>query len=99
MLTTGGNLVFAGGTSDRKFRAFDATTGERAVGVHDQLAASPACLQSFVVDGVQYIAVQSGWGVDAERMQGALAEHAARTRTAHVPQGGVIWVFALKDQA
>ena len=27
---------------------------------------------AYEVDGVQYIAVQSGWGVDAERMQGAL---------------------------
>ena len=53
---------------------------------------------SFAVDGMQYIAVQSGWGVDAERMRAAAGRDAARTRTAQVPQGGVIWVFALKDQ-
>ena len=28
MLTTGGGLVFSGGTSDRKFHAFDATSGK-----------------------------------------------------------------------
>src|SRR5690606_3124176 len=28
VLTTGGNLVFMGGTNDRYFRAFDATTGD-----------------------------------------------------------------------
>jgi hypothetical protein len=38
------------------------------------------------VDGVQYVAVQSGWGVDAQRMQDKLDEiHGAKT---HVPQGG-----------
>ena len=26
-----------------------------------------------MVDGVQYIAVQAGWGVDAERMIGGIA--------------------------
>ena len=49
---------------------------------------------SFAVDGVQYIAVQSGWGVDAQRMQDALDDIlGAKT---DVPQGGVIWVFAVK---
>jgi alcohol dehydrogenase (cytochrome c) len=46
------------------------------------------------VDGVQYIAVQSGWGVDAQRMQGSLDD--ARGTKTDVPQGGVIWVFALR---
>jgi hypothetical protein len=47
------------------------------------------------VDGKQYIAVQSGWGVDAQKMASRL-EQSGRTRTC-VPQGGVIWVFALED--
>jgi len=38
--------------------------------------------------------VQSGWGVDAQRMQGALDD--IRGATTDVPQGGVIWVFAVK---
>ena len=37
VLTTGGGLVFKGGTNDRMFRAFDARTGEHAVAVQDQL--------------------------------------------------------------
>ena len=49
---------------------------------------------SFEVDGEQYIAVQSGWGVDAQRMQGALDD--IRGAKTDVPQGGVIWVFAFK---
>jgi alcohol dehydrogenase (cytochrome c) len=45
------------------------------------------------VDGVQYVAVQSGWGVDAASMTNRIDQELG-TRTL-VPQGGVIWVFAL----
>ena len=57
-----------------------------------------AAPSSFEVDGVQYIAVQSGWGVDAERMQALLKDMLPEGRVHDVPQGGVIWVFALKDK-
>jgi len=50
---------------------------------------------SYEVDGTQYIAVQSGWGVDAQRMQDGLAKLNIGYNP-DVPQGGVIWVFALK---
>src|SRR5439155_22807815 len=50
---------------------------------------------SFAVDGVQYVAVQSGWGVDAQRMQARLDTFLG-TKT-DVPQCGVVWVFALRD--
>ena len=54
---------------------------------------------AYEVDGVQYIAVQSGWGVDAERMQGALiaAGYQAKgySKDIPIPQGGVLWVFAV----
>lgn len=46
------------------------------------------------IDGTQYIAIQSGWGVDAQRSQGALATNNIGIES-NVPQGGVIWVFAL----
>jgi alcohol dehydrogenase (cytochrome c) len=49
---------------------------------------------SYSVDGVQYIAVQSGWGVDAQRMQDSL--DTARGTKTDVPQSGVIRVFAVK---
>lgn len=98
LLSTGGNLVFTGGTNDRKFRAFNAKTGDMLweYPTNSGVTAVPA---SYEVDGVQYIAVQSGWGVDAERMQGLLKDMLPAGRVPDVPQGGVIWVFALKDKA
>ena len=94
VLTTGGSLLFAGGTNDRKFRAFDAQTGAVLweFGTNSGVTGVPS---SYMVDGVQYIAVQSGWGVDAQRMQARL-DTALGMKT-DVPQGGVIWVFALGD--
>jgi alcohol dehydrogenase (cytochrome c) len=92
VLATAGGLVFAGGTNDRYFRAFDARTGE----VLWQQRTSSGVIGvpiTFAVDGVQYVAVQSGWGVDAQRMQSGV--DAARKESTYVPQGGAIWVFAL----
>lgn len=94
VLTTAGGLVFMGGTSDRFFRAFDARTGELLwkQRTNSGVTGIPT---SFAVDGVQYVAVQSGWGIDALKMQTGLDE--LRGRRAEVPQGGVLWVFALKN--
>ncbi len=71
VLTTGGGLVFAGGTSDRKFRAFDAKTGQVLwqIGTNSGVIAPPS---SYSVDGKQYVAVVSGWGVDTAFQQGLL---------------------------
>ncbi len=93
VLATGGGLVFAGGTNDRYFRAFDAKTGELVWQwrTNSGITAVPS---SYSVDGVQYIAVQSGWGVDAQRMQDSL--DTPRGTKTDVPQGGVIWVVAVK---
>ena len=48
---------------------------------------------------LQYIAVQSVWGVDAERMQGSLIAAGYKGKNydpaAPIPQGGVLWVFAV----
>ena len=95
IMTTGGGLVFAGGTNDRYFRAFDAATGEV---LWEQRTNSGVIgvPSSYEVDGVQYIAVQSGWGVDAQGMQRAVNEHFERN--VQVPQGGVLWVFALGEE-
>jgi alcohol dehydrogenase (cytochrome c) len=92
VLTTAGDLVFAGGTSDRYVRAFDARTGE----VLWQLRTNSGVIgvpSTYSVDGVQYVAIQSGWGVDAASMAGRLAQE--RGTREFVPQGGVVWVFAL----
>jgi len=98
VLTTGGNLVFQGGTNDRYFRAFDAKTGEKLWQFRTNSGVT-AVPMSYMVDGVQYVAVQSGWGVDAERMQGALIAAGYKGKNYSpdipIPQGGVLWVFTV----
>jgi alcohol dehydrogenase (cytochrome c) len=95
MLATGGGLVFSGGTNDRKFHAFDAATGELLweFPTNSGIVGQPT---SFSVDGKQYIAVQSGWGVDAQKMQNGL-NRASPGKFPEVPEGGAIWVFSVKD--
>lgn len=92
LLTTGGNLVFGGGTNDREFRAYDATTGEELwhSRTNSGIIAPPS---SYEVNGVQYVAVQSGYGVDAAFQETLLSELLGWQ--ADVPQGGVVWVYAL----
>ncbi len=94
VLTTAGDLLFMGGTNDRYFRAFDARTGEVLwqFRTNSGIIAPPI---SYAIDGVQYIAVQSGWGVDPAFQQGLIAKQLGWQ--ADVPQGGVVWVFALSE--
>ena len=94
MLATGGGLVFSGGTNDRMFHAFDAKNGKLLweFPTNSGITGQPS---SFMVDGKQYIAVQSGWGVDANGMQGVL-NRGRPGEFPEVPQGGAIWVFAVK---
>jgi alcohol dehydrogenase (cytochrome c) len=96
VLATGGDLVFVGGTNDRMFHAFDAKTGQLLweQKVNSGITGAPI---SYEVDGTQYIAVQAGWGVDAQRIQDALSKDNVGV-TDNVPQGGVVWVFAVKQQ-
>lgn len=93
VLTTAGGLVFQGGTADRWFRAFDAQSGELLwqQRLNSGITGVPS---SFEVDGRQYIAVQSGWGVDAAGSQRNVDGLFGNPETI-VPQGGVVWVFAL----
>ena len=92
VLTTGGNLVFMGGTSDRYFRAFDAKNG-RLLWQQRTNSGITGVPSSFEVNGKQYIAVLSGWGVDAQRESDSLARIGRPPQ--RVPQGGVLWVFGL----
>ena len=94
VLATAGDLVFMGGTNDRMFRAFDARSG-KVLWEQKTNSGVTGVPVSYEVDGVQYIAVQSGWGVDAQRMQDSLAKVSEDYRF-EVPQGGVVWVFALR---
>ena len=92
---TAGDLVFVGGTNDRMFRAYHAKTGEKLweQKTNSGIMGMPI---AYEVDGTQYIAVQSGWGVDAQRIQDALATQNNVGIENNVPQGGVVWVFAVK---
>jgi alcohol dehydrogenase (cytochrome c) len=94
VLATAGDLVFMGGTNDRYFRAFNANTGDVLweQRVNSGVNGVPV---SYTLDGKQYIAVQAGWGVDAEREQNLL--NLVRGESHRVPQGGTIWVFTLSD--
>jgi alcohol dehydrogenase (cytochrome c) len=93
MLATAGGLVFTGGTSDRKIHAFDAAKGTLLweFPLTSGVIAPPA---SFAVDGKQYIAVHSGWGVDSRFMQGLL-NRAIPGEYPEVPEGGAVSVFAV----
>lgn len=93
---TGGGLVFVGGTPDRMFRAFDAKTGEMlwSFPAPSGVVGTPV---SYKIDGVQYIAVLSGWGVDAQRV--TLQLNKQLDWDINVPQGGTLLVFALKKNA
>jgi alcohol dehydrogenase (cytochrome c) len=95
VLTTAGNLVFLGGTNDRKFRAYDAESGDLLweFTTNSGIMAPPS---SFSVDGKQYIAVVSGWGVDPDFQQGLMNE--LLDQDVYVPQGGVVWVFGLPEE-
>jgi alcohol dehydrogenase (cytochrome c) len=97
VLATGGDLVFMGGTNDRFFRAFDARSG-RVLWESRTNSGVTGVPSSFEVDGTQYIAVQSGWGVDAQRMQDKLAEIDPAKYRPDIPQGGVVWVYALRQR-
>jgi alcohol dehydrogenase (cytochrome c) len=97
VLSTAGDLVFTGGTNDRMFRAFDARTGKLLwqQPTNSGIIGAPV---AYSVGNTEYIAVQSGWGVDAQRIQAALAQTSLKLDADAVPQGGVVWVFALRRQ-
>jgi alcohol dehydrogenase (cytochrome c) len=94
MLATGGGLVFSGGTNDRMFRAFDASTGE-VLWEFPTNSGIYAPASSFMLDGKQYVAVVSGWGQDARSMESRI-DGVSPGNFPEVPEGGVIWVFAVK---
>ncbi|MGH7156222.1 MAG: hypothetical protein ACREF3_20040, partial [Acetobacteraceae bacterium] len=79
----------------RMFRAFDAETGELLwqQRTNSGIIGMPVAYQ---VGDTEYIAVQSGWGVDAQRIQQGLSTTPLKLDPNAVPQGGVIWVFALR---
>jgi alcohol dehydrogenase (cytochrome c) len=94
MLATAGGLVFSGGTIDRKFHAFDASTGKLLweFPTNSGILAPPT---SFLIDGKQYIALESGWGGDSRGDQNTL-NRLFPGEFPEVPEGGAVWVFAIE---
>jgi alcohol dehydrogenase (cytochrome c) len=94
MLATGGGVVFSGGTNDRKFHAFDASSGKLLwdFPTTSGIIGQPS---SFMLDGRQYVAVQSGWGIDSRAMQGRL-NGLRPGQFPEVPEGGAVWVFSVR---
>ena len=60
VLATGGGLVFAGNTA-RELAAYDAASGAKLWSFDAQTAVIAPPI-SYSIDGVQYVAVLSGWG-------------------------------------
>ncbi len=89
VLSTAGGIVFSGQLTG-EFEAFDANDGKKlwqfqtGSGIEGQ----PVTWQQ---DGVQYVAVTSGYG-------GVYSLFSGDERLAKVPTGGSLWVFAVKPQ-
>jgi|RhiMethySRZTD1v2_1073278.scaffolds.fasta_scaffold17204_4 alcohol dehydrogenase (cytochrome c) len=93
ILTTGGNLVFAGGTPDQMFHAFDATTG-KLLWEFKTSSGVEGPPSSFEIDGKQYIAVLTGWGADANGAGGTVARLLGEP-VPNVQLVGAVYVFAV----
>ena len=89
VLSTAGGVVFSGQLTG-EFEAFDADNGKKlwqfqtGSGIEGQ----PVTWQQ---DGVQYVAVTSGYG-------GVYSLFSGDERLAKVPTGGSLWVFAVKNR-
>ena len=89
VLSTAGGVVFSGQLTG-EFEAFDADSGKKlwqfqtGSGIEGQ----PVTWQQ---EGVQYVAVASGYG-------GVYSLFSGDERLANVPTGGSLWVFAVKAQ-
>jgi len=94
ILTTGGGLVVSGGTADRKLHAFDAATGAMLWESEAMNSGAIAPPSTFLVDGRQYIAVETGWGGDVTGAQAAL-NRLVPGDYPPVPTGGAVYVFAI----
>jgi alcohol dehydrogenase (cytochrome c) len=94
ILTTGGDLVFAGGTPDQMFHAFDAKTG-KLLWEFKTSSGVEGPPSSFEIDGKQYIAVLTGWGADAGGAANTVANVLNEPRPT-VQLEGAVYVFAVE---
>ena len=91
VMTTGGGLVFAGNTN-RRFRAFDATTGDI---LWETVLGGPVTgfPVSFAVDGEQYVAVTAGGGDLLSGLFNRLSNLTVRSGS------NMLYAFKLSDTA
>jgi len=94
ILTTGGELVFAGGTPDQMFHAFDAKNG-KLLWEFKTSSGVEGPPSSFEIDGKQYIAVLTGWGADAGGAGTTVAGLLNEPRP-NVQLEGAVYVFAVE---
>ena len=87
VLTTGGGLVFLGGGD---FQAFHAVSGRLLWQMRTNYGRS-GIPTTYSVDGVQYVAFQSG----AQRLKTVDGRPLQNTEA---PKGGLVWAFALDCQ-
>ncbi len=90
VMTTAGDLVFTG-TPEGYFKAFDARTGKELwkFQTGSGVVGQPATWEQ---DGVQYIAIASGWGGAVPLWGGDVAK-----KVKDISQGGMMWVFRLHE--
>lgn len=77
VLATAGGLVFAGNTA-RQLVAYDDATGARLWAFDAQTAVMAPPI-SYVIDGVQYVAVMAGWGGGWPLTGGVMALQAGKS--------------------
>jgi alcohol dehydrogenase (cytochrome c) len=88
VMTTAGGLVFTG-TPEGYLKAFDDETGEEvwSFNTGSGVVGIPV---TWEMDGIQYVAVASGWGGAVPLWGGEVAK-----TVKHLNQGGSLWVFKL----
>jgi alcohol dehydrogenase (cytochrome c) len=91
LVATAGGVVFGGGTDTRDFFALSSATGKKLwhFRTNSGMAGAPI---TYEIDGKQYVAVVSGFGGAIPIWTGEIKDKFNK----NTPQGGVVWVFALK---
>jgi len=87
LLATGGGLLF-NGKHTGEFYAMDIDTGE-TIWEHRLSSGVNSMPVTWTHQGKQYVTVLAGYG--------GLYGQASRARLKHVPLGGSVWTFALRD--
>ena len=91
LVATAGGVLFGGGTDTRDFFALDKATGKKlwSFRTNSGMVGAPI---TYEIDGVQYVAVVSGFGGAIPIWTGEIKQKFNK----NTPQGGAVWVFALK---